>query len=214
ANEDVDVAHNATTVVSGAKDAAQHEVTMLNGANAHLRRARKRGLHGAKTRNTKGVHFNTEVYMFSMFENGHDLEIVHSNDESKEDESIQPTVVDAYNTELIYLGELGEALPLRTDPNWLPTRQAVKQLSIGGIPYKLTFMRRQDLATPQNKPIQDQTHAWRYPRLCRRYLVTEYDVRAFECTLYDESMYCMWHRVKAYETYIDDRKFLFPNLRF
>ncbi|RHY22425.1 hypothetical protein DYB32_009509 [Aphanomyces invadans] len=61
--------------------------------------------------------------MFSMFENGQDLDMVNSDDKSKEDEGVQPTVIDAGNTEPIYLGEPGETLPLRTDPDWSATRQ-------------------------------------------------------------------------------------------
>ncbi|ETV97544.1 hypothetical protein H310_09458 [Aphanomyces invadans] len=96
------------------------------------KKAHESSRHGAKMRDTKEDHTNAAIYMFSMFENGQDLDMVNSDDKSKEDEGVQPTVIDAGNTEPIYLGEPGETLPLRTDPDWSATRQPVRQLSIGG----------------------------------------------------------------------------------
>ncbi|ETV96557.1 hypothetical protein H310_10267 [Aphanomyces invadans] len=81
------------------------------------KKIRESGRHRAKMRDTKEDHSNAAVYMFSRFENGHDQDMVNSDDESKDNEDIQPTVIDAGNTEPIYLGEPGEVLPLRTDPD-------------------------------------------------------------------------------------------------
>ncbi|ETV92990.1 hypothetical protein H310_12828 [Aphanomyces invadans] len=127
------------------------------------KKSRESGRHGVKTRVTKEDHSNAAVYLFSMFENGHDLDMVNPDNESKEDEVVQPAVVDVGNTEPIKLGEPGEALPLRTEPDWSPTRQDVRQLSIGRIPYKLTFLSRQDLAALQIQRIQDPTQALTLP---------------------------------------------------
>ncbi|RHY22411.1 hypothetical protein DYB32_009514, partial [Aphanomyces invadans] len=82
------------------------------------KKIRESGRHRAKMRDTKEDHSNAAVYMFSRFENGHDQDMVNSDDESKDNEDIQPTVIDAGNTEPIYLGEPGEVLPLRTDPDY------------------------------------------------------------------------------------------------
>ncbi|RHY21937.1 hypothetical protein DYB32_009668 [Aphanomyces invadans] len=81
------------------------------------KKSRESGRHGVKTRVTKEDHSNAAVYLFSMFENGHDLDMVNPDNESKEDEVVQPAVVDVGNTEPIKLGEPGEALPLRTEPD-------------------------------------------------------------------------------------------------
>ncbi|RHY16796.1 hypothetical protein DYB32_010609 [Aphanomyces invadans] len=95
--------------VGGAKDTAHHA--------AECRKKSRESGHGVKTRVTKEDHFNAAVYLFSMFENGHDLDMVNPDNESKEDEDVQPAVVDVGTTEPINLGEPSEALPLRTEPD-------------------------------------------------------------------------------------------------
>ncbi|ETW07338.1 hypothetical protein H310_01877 [Aphanomyces invadans] len=62
-------------------------------------------------------------------------------------------------------------------------------------------MSHQDLAPFQVQPIQDPTHVLALPP-------------AFECTPHDEPKYYPWLGVKAYETYINDSEFLFPNQWF
>ncbi|RHY20147.1 hypothetical protein DYB32_010097 [Aphanomyces invadans] len=141
---------------------AEWKAAVWNGAECR-KKSRESGRQGIKTRDTKEDHSNAAVDMFSKFESRYDQDMVNPDDEWKEDEGIQPIVVDASNTETIYLGEPGEALPLRTIPDSSATRKLVRQLSIGGIPYTLTFLSRQDLATLQIQPIQDPTYVLTLP---------------------------------------------------
>ncbi|ETV91660.1 hypothetical protein H310_13738 [Aphanomyces invadans] len=76
----------------------------------------------------KDDHSNVAVFMFSATESGIDMIALSqevSNNETKDNEEPdeEPTQDASVVNGPIYMGEPGEALPLRTDPDWHPTVQ-------------------------------------------------------------------------------------------
>ncbi|RHY23504.1 hypothetical protein DYB32_009167 [Aphanomyces invadans] len=117
-------------------------------------------------------HSNAAVFMCSATESGVDMIDLHrgeSDDETKDDDG-QPIQDAAEDNGPIFLGKTGEALPLRTDPDWHPTVQPVRQLFINNSP------------SPTRDPERRLHHSCRNSAVVNPTLLgPKYNIRAIEC---------------------------------
>ncbi|RHY24538.1 hypothetical protein DYB32_008810 [Aphanomyces invadans] len=125
-------------VTDVAEVAARPEVAKPNEATSECRKkARENGRTNSKGHRSDGKdHSNAAVFMCSATESGVDMIDLHqgeSDDETKGDDG-QLTQDAAEDNGPIFLGKTGEALPLRTDPDWHPTVQPVRLLFINNSP--------------------------------------------------------------------------------
>ncbi|ETV92805.1 hypothetical protein H310_13018 [Aphanomyces invadans] len=161
--------------------------------------------------------------MFSATESGIDMiaisqEVPENETKNNEEPDEKPTQDTAVVNGPIYMGEPGEALPLRTDPDWHPTVQPVRLVFVYGSPSPtwVTFISQTDLETMYHTtPIMDITMVAEIPPwLSHRYLITKYDVRDIDCRPRDAEEYSLWLGPDAYESYIVDHEFYLPEYTY